>query len=259
MRLQDKSAIITGAASGIGWAIARKFVHEGAAVLVADLDGETVMGLAAKMEADGASAIGMGADITRRADVDALVASAIESFGRIDILVNNAGSRIIKPFLEHTEEDWRRMLDVNLTGHFFCCQAVIPHMLEVGSGRIINMASIASYVGRPNRVGYVAAKGGLLSLTRALAADMAGQNITVNALAPGMIASPLNREFTEDQALGEAWKAENLAGRWGEPEDVAGAAAFLASDDAGFITGETITIDGGSISALVRKGEIERR
>ncbi len=255
MRLQDKSAVITGAASGIGRAIALKFAHEGAAVMVADLDGKTVMGFADEIEADGGSAIGIGADITKRAEVDAMVAAAIERFGRIDVLVNNAGSRIIKPFLEHTEEDWRRMLDVNLTGHFFCCQAVIPHMLEAGGGRIINMASIASFVGRPNRAGYVAAKGGLLSLTRALAADMAGKKITVNAVAPGMIASPLNRDIAEDQVLGDAWNAENLARRWGEPEDVAGVAAFLASDDAGFITGETITVDGGSIAALVRKGE----
>ena len=255
MRLQDKSAVITGAASGIGRAIALKFVHEGAAVIAADLDGKAAMSLADEIEADGGSAIGIGADITKRAEIDVMVAAAIERFGRIDVLVNNAGSRIIKPFLEHTEEDWRRMLDVNLTGHFLCCQAVIPHMLEAGSGRVINMASIASYVGRPNRAGYVAAKGGLLSLTRALAADMAGKNVTVNALAPGMIASPLNRDFAEDQVLGEAWKTENLAGRWGEPEDVAGVATFLASDDAGFITGETITVDGGSIAALVRKGE----
>ena len=255
MRLQDKSAIITGAAGGIGRAIALKFASEGAAVIAADLDGEAAMGLADEIEADGGSAIGIGADITKRSEIDAMIAAAIEKFGRIDVLVNNAGSRIIKPFLEHTEEDWRRMLDVNLTGHFLCCQAVIPHMLEAAGGRIINMASIASYVGRPNRAGYVAAKGGLLSLTRALAADMAGKNITVNALAPGMIASPMNREFAEDPELGTAWNAENLAGRWGEPGDVAGVAAFLASDDAGFITGETITVDGGSIAALVRKGE----
>jgi NAD(P)-dependent dehydrogenase (short-subunit alcohol dehydrogenase family) len=255
MRLQDKTAVITGAASGIGHAIALKFASEGAAVVAADLDGEAAMGLADGIEADGGSAIGIGADITKRSEIDAMVAAAIEKFGRIDVLVNNAGSRIIKPFLEHTEEDWRRMLDVNLTGHFLCCQAVIPHMLETGGGRIINMASIASYVGRPNRAGYVAAKGGLLSLTRALAADMAGKNVTVNALAPGMIASPMNRDFAEDPELGEAWNAENLAGRWGEPGDVAGVAAFLASDDAGFITGETITVDGGSIAALVRKGE----
>ena len=255
MRLQDKSAIITGAAGGIGRAIALKFASEGAAIVAADLDGASAIGLAGEIEAGGGSALGIGVDITKRSEIDAMVADGIEKFERIDVLVNNAGSRIIKPFLEHTEEDWRRMLDVNLTGHFLCCQAVIPHMLEAGGGRIINMASIASYVGRPNRAGYVAAKGGLLSLTRALAADMAGKNITVNALAPGMIASPMNREFAEDPELGTAWNAENLAGRWGEPGDVAGVAAFLASDDAGFITGETITVDGGSIAALVRKGE----
>jgi len=259
MRLKDKIAIITGAASGIGLAIARKFVSEGAAVVVADLNSDAAIGHASEIEADGGRSIGIAVDITRRADVDAMAAAAIERFGRIDILVNNAGSRIIKSFLDHTEDDWRRMLDVNLTGHFLCCQAVIPHMLAANSGRIINMASIASYVGRPNRVAYVEAKGGLLSLTRALAADMAGRNITVNALAPGMIASPLNREFAEDQPLAEAWNAENLIGRWGQPEDVAGVAAFPASDDAGFITGEAITVDGGSISALVRKGEIEGR
>jgi NAD(P)-dependent dehydrogenase (short-subunit alcohol dehydrogenase family) len=223
--------------------------------MVADLDGKTVMGFADEIEADGGSAIGIGADITKRAEIDAMVAAAIERFGRIDVLVNNAGSRIIKPFLEHTEEDWRRMLDVNLTGHFLCCQAVIPHMLKNGCGRVINMASIAGYVGRPNRAGYVAAKGGMLALTRALAAEMAGKNVTVNAVAPGMIASPFNRKFAEDAVLGEAWNAENLVGRWGQPEDVAGVVAFLASDDAGFITGETITVDGGSIAALVRKGE----
>jgi NAD(P)-dependent dehydrogenase (short-subunit alcohol dehydrogenase family) len=255
MRLQDKTAVITGAASGIGRAIALKFAHEGAAVMAADLDGKAATDLADEIEADGGSAIGIGADITKRAEIDAMVATVIERFGCIDVLVNNAGSRIIKPFLEHTEEDWRRMLDVNLTGHFLCCQAVIPHMLEAGCGRIINMASIASYVGRPNRAGYVAAKGGLLSFTRALAADMAGKNVTVNALAPGLISSAMNLKFTEDQVLREAWNAENLIGRWGEPEDVAGVAAFLASDDAGFITGETITVDGGSIAALVRKGE----
>jgi len=255
MRLQDKSAIVTGAASGIGLAIARRFVAEGASVTLADLDGDGAKRVAAELEDEGGAAIGLRVDITQRAQVDAMVAAAVERFGGVDILINNAGSRVIKPFLEHTEEDWRRMLDVNLTGHFLCCQAVIPHMLAAGGGRIVNMASIASYVGRPNRVGYVAAKGGLLALTRALAADMAGRNIAVNALAPGMIASPLNREFSEDRVLGDAWNSENLARRWGRPDDIAGAAVFLASADAGFITGEAITVDGGSIAALVRHGE----
>lgn len=255
MRLSGKVAIITGAASGIGRATAVKFAQEGAAVFVTDLDHAAIWNFAAEIEAAGGTATGLGVDITKRPEVEAMASAAIDRFARIDIIVNNAGSRIIKPFLDHSHEDWNQMLDVNLTGHFHCCQAVLPHMIEAGAGRVINMASIAGTVGRPNRVGYVAAKGGLLAMTRALAADMAGKNITVNALAPGMIASPMNRDFKEDEAFGENWNDDNLVRRWGEPEDVANVAAFLASDDAAFITGETINVDGGSIAALFRRGE----
>ena len=255
MRLKGKSAIVTGAGSGIGRAIALKLAEDGAEIVAADINEEPAKSVAEAICAEGGQAIGTATDITMRASIDAMEAAAIEHFGKIDILINNAGSRIIKPFLEHSEDDWRHMLDVNLTGHFLCCQAMLPHMLAAGRGRIVNMASIASTVGRPNRVGYVAAKGGLMAMTKALAADMAGKNITVNALAPGMIASPFNRQFKEDPDFGDNWNDDNLVRRWGEPEDVAGAAAFLASDDAAFITGETITIDGGSIAALVRRGE----
>ena len=132
--------------------------------------------------------------------------------------------RTIKGFLEHTEEDWNRMPAVNLTGPFRCSQAVLPSMLETGKGKIINLASIASFMGRPDRAGYVAAKTGLLGLTRAMAVDMAGRNIYVNAIAPGLIASPFNASFAEDSEMGPAWGKETLVGRWGQPEDVAGAA-----------------------------------
>jgi NAD(P)-dependent dehydrogenase (short-subunit alcohol dehydrogenase family) len=255
MRLQDKTAIVTGAGSGIGRAIACELGRQGARVAAADLDASAAETVVAEITAVGGAAIAVETDITEATSVVHMAAAVRERFGRIDVLVNNAGSRIIKPFLEHSEEDWHRMIDVNLTGHFLCCKAVIPDMLATGKGKIVNLASIASFVGRPNRIAYCAAKGGLMAFTRALAADMAGRNICVNALAPGMIASPMNREFAEDPALGEAWNAENLAGRWGQPEDVARVAAFLASDDADFITGEEIKVDGGSIAALVRRGE----
>ena len=255
MRLKEKAATVTGAASGIGRAIALKFAAEGADVVAADIDGAAAEAVAEEIRAGGGTAHGIAADITKRGDVDAMTALAIDQFGKIDVLVNNAGSRIVKPFLDHSEDDWQRMLDVNLTGHFHCCQAVLPHMLAAGFGRIVNVASIAGSVGRPNRVGYVAAKGGTLAMTRALAADMAGKNITVTALAPGMIASPMNRAVKEDPDFGDNWNNDNLVRRWGEPEDVAGIAAFLASDEAAFITGETINVDGGSIAALVRRGE----
>ena len=223
--------------------------------MTADIDGNTAETVAEEIRADGGTAHSIATDITKRGDVYAMTDTAIDYFGKVDVLVNNAGSRIVKPILDHSEDDWQRMLDVNLTGHFHCCQAVLPHMLAAGFGRIVNVASIAGSVGRPNRIGYVAAKGGTLAMTRALAADMAGKNITVNALAPGMIASPMNQAVKENPDFGDNWNNDNLVRRWGKPEDVAGIAAFLASDEASFITGETINVDGGSIAALIRRGE----
>ena len=184
--------------------------------------------------------------------------TALFEHGRIDVLVNNAGVRTIKGFLEHTEEDWNRMLAVNLTGPFLCSKAVLPSMLETGKGKIINLASIASFMGRPDRAGYVAAKTGLLGLTRAMAVDMAGRNVYVNAIAPGLIASPFNARFAEDPDTGPAWGRETLVGRWGQPEDVAGAAVFLASDDSDFVNGAEIKVDGGWLAAKTRDGELDR-
>jgi 3-oxoacyl-[acyl-carrier protein] reductase len=165
----------------------------------------------------------------------------------------------VKPFLEHSEEDWRRMLDVNLTGQFLVCKALVPLMIAAGGGHIVNTCSIASVQGRPNRIGYCAAKGGFLTFTKALAADLSDKNIRVNALAPGMIETPMNQALADDPEVGSAWNNENLVGRWGQPDDVAKAAVFLASSDADFITGSTIQVDGGSISAFVRAGEMPGR
>jgi NAD(P)-dependent dehydrogenase (short-subunit alcohol dehydrogenase family) len=259
MRLKGKKAVVTGGAMGIGRAIALAFAAEGAVVAVVDFNGEAATETAALINESGGDAFVLTADIGNSGQVAAMAEAVEARFGAIDVLANNAGSRIVKPFLEHSEEDWRRMLDVNLTGHFLVCKALVPLMIEAGGGHIVNTCSIASVQGRPNRIGYCAAKGGFLTFTKALAADLSDKNIRVNALAPGMIETPMNQALADDPEVGSAWNNENLVGRWGQPDDVAKAAVFLASSDADFITGSTIQVDGGSISAFVRAGEMAGR
>ena len=177
--------------------------------------------------------------------------------GRIDVLVNNAGIRYVKPFLELTEDEWRKTLDVNLTGQFLCCRAVAPHMLKAGRGKIINLSSVAGQFGRPQRLAYCASKGGAIAFTKALAVELAGKNICVNALAPALIDTPLNATYANDDALADTWKNELLIRRWGRPEDVAAAAIYLASDESDFVTGTVLTVDGGWTAALIRANEME--
>lgn len=258
MKLAGKVALVTGGGRGIGEAICVAYGSEGAAVAVADLDTDGARRVVERIRGAGGAATAAEVDVARPESVDAMVKEVLREHGRIDVLVNNAGVRTIKGFLEHTEEDWHRMLAVNLTGPFLCSKAVIPSMLETGKGKIINLASIASFTGRPNRAGYVAAKTGLLGLTRAMAVDMAGRNIYVNAIAPGLIASPFNASFAEASDTGPAWGKETLIGRWGQPEDIAGAAVFLASDDSDFVNGAEIKIDGGWLAAKTRSGELDR-
>lgn len=256
MKLQDKVAIVTGGGKGIGAAICKAFAKEGARVAVADIDGDGAGTIAHSLQQSGATARAVDVDITDKDSTLAMADTVIRDYGRIDVLVNNAGARIIKGFMQHSLDDWDKMLRINLTGPFLCAQAVMPTMIDRGSGNIINLASIASFMGRPNRVAYVAAKSGVLGLTRAMAADLAGKKIRVNAIAPGMIASPFNQSFAEDSDTGPAWAEENLVGRWGQPEDIAGAAVYLASDESSFVTGTEIKIEGGWLGARSRSGEI---
>lgn len=255
MRLENTVAIVTGGGKGIGAAICAGFSREGASVVVADIDLAAAQEVAESLKQTGGSASFVEVDVADAKSTARMAESVLEEYGRIDVLVNNAGARIIKGLMQHTLDDWERMIRINLTGPFLCAQAVLPHMVGRGSGRIVNLASIASFMGRPNRCAYVAAKSGVLGLTRAMAADLAGKNIRVNAIAPGMIASPFNQSFAEASDTGPAWAEENLIGRWGQPEDIVGAAVFLASDDSSFVTGAEIKVEGGWLGARSRSGE----
>jgi NAD(P)-dependent dehydrogenase (short-subunit alcohol dehydrogenase family) len=254
MRLAGKVAIVTGSGSGMGRAIATEFARHGAALVVADLNLDAANETVKQLEATSLSAIAVQVDVTKKADAQRMCEMAAEKFGHVDILVNNAGSRCIKGFLEHTEEDWHRMIDINLTGHFLCAQAAVPHMLRNNKGKIINLASIAAHTGRPDRIAYCAAKAGVLGLTRAMAMDLRGKNICVTAISPGSIATPMNADAATSGQVD--WGGETVIGRWGKPEDVANAALFLASDESDYITGSEIQVEGGWLIGRARDGEI---
>jgi NAD(P)-dependent dehydrogenase (short-subunit alcohol dehydrogenase family) len=254
MRLAGKVAVVTGGGSGMGRAIALEFVKQGARVVVADLRLDAASATAALASEGGGEAIAVEVDVTRKAATLAMRDEALRRFGRIDVLVNNAGARLLKGFLEHTEEDWHRMLDVNLTGHFLCAQAVVPSMIASGKGKVINLASIAAHTGRPDRIAYCAAKAGVMGLTRAMAMDLRGKGICVTAISPGSISTPLNEAAATSSTVD--WGGETVVGRWGTAQDIAHAAVFLASDESDYITGSEIQVEGGWLIGRARDGEI---
>jgi NAD(P)-dependent dehydrogenase (short-subunit alcohol dehydrogenase family) len=245
-RLQNRVAIVTGAARGIGFACAQRFAAEGAVVVLADRDVAGVTAAAASI----ASAEGIAADVSRKADVDALVARALAVHGRIDVLVNNAGITHACDFLELAEEDFDRVLAVNLKSMFLCGQAVARAMVKAGGGgSIVNMSSANAVVAIPNQVPYVVSKGGINQLTKVMAVALAPHGIRVNAIGPGTILTELAKAavLTDDAARRKILSRTPL-GRCGEPEEVAAVAAFLASDDASYLTGQTIYPDGGRLA-----------
>ncbi len=255
MQLEGRTAIVTGGGGGIGRAIVELFAKEGATVAIADRNRTAAEELAARITGSGGKALAIEVDVADASAVARMAGQAFDAFGRLDILVNNAGIRFLNTVLDQTEDEWRRTLDVNLTGPFLCCKAVIPYMLRGGKGKIVNVSSVAGMFGRPLRSAYCASKGGEIAFTRAAALDMKGKNIYINALAPALVDTPLNARFHSDTTLADVWGKETMVGRWGQPSEVAQAALFLASDASDFVNGSVLTVDGGWTAAMVRHGE----
>lgn len=242
MRLKDKTALVTGAGSGIGKAIALAYAREGARVMCADRNAATAEQTANDITSAGGVAASVAADVGVAADCQLQVDRTVAAFGRIDILVNNAGVAFHRLFLDTSLADWDRLLRVNLTGQFLTAQAAARLMVQQGSGRIVNMGSISGQRGGTGRSAYGTAKAGLMQLTRVMAVELAPLGIAVNAIAPGPIRTPITNHGPEQT---KAYLDRIPAGDYGRAEHIAAAAVFLASDDCQFIHGETLNVDGG--------------
>jgi L-rhamnose 1-dehydrogenase len=251
MRLQGKVAIVTGAARGIGRAIALRFGQEGAKVVVADIRDEQGLETARMIEEAGSQAIFVHVDVSHVSQVQDMVGATVERFGTIDILVNNAGICPFKEFLKMPEGLWDEVLDVNLKGYFLCSQAVAKVMVEQGvKGRIVNISSISSIVGGASQTHYCASKAGINLLTASMAISLGPYGITCNAILPGTIETDINRDLLSDPEFHAYWDRRASLGRIGQPEDIAGPALFFASDDSAYCTGSTLVVDGGTLINL---------
>jgi 3-oxoacyl-[acyl-carrier protein] reductase len=243
MNLSDKVAIVTGGGRGIGRAIALKLAELGATVAVSDVLEKEAAAVAAEIKAAGGKSLAVVADVSLAADVARMVEETIKACGRIDILVNNAGIARDQLLLKMPEEDWDRVIDVNLKSVFLCTKAVLRPMLKARWGRIISLSSIAGITGNKGQANYASAKAGIIGFTLTVAREVGSHGVTVNAVAPGFIETDMTGQMKED------WRQEikrNIPlARFGTPQDVAGAVAFLASDEAGYITGQVLGVDGG--------------
>lgn len=243
MTLKEKVAIVTGASRGIGEAIARKFCQEGASVMLCSRSAEGVAAIAESLSGEGGNAKSTQADISNKADVEALVDLTLQEFDRVDILVNNAGITRDTLFMRMKDEDWDAVIRTNLTGTAYCMRAVTRPMMRQRGGRIINISSVIGVVGNAGQANYAASKAGIIGLTKSVAKEVGSRGITVNAVTPGFITT----EMTEKISEADQQKMLEMipVGSFGTPQDVAETALFLASDTARYITGQAVQVDGG--------------
>jgi NAD(P)-dependent dehydrogenase (short-subunit alcohol dehydrogenase family) len=245
-KLDDRVALITGGNRGLGFAIAKALAEAGASVVVTSRQEERALESAAALAGvSGQRTMGLKVDVTDPEQIETMIQSVVQEFGRIDILVNNAGINIRKPVEELDEASWDLVQDTNLKAPFLCSRAAARYMKEQQYGRIINLSSMMGLVALPERSAYCSSKGGLIQLTKVLALEWAAYNITVNALCPGPIATELNIPVMNNPQANQFFLDHIALGRWGRPEELGGAVVFLASDASSFMTGATLVIDGG--------------
>jgi 3-oxoacyl-[acyl-carrier protein] reductase len=245
VRLKDKVAIITGAGRGIGEFTAKRFAQEGAKVVVADLNEADVNKVVEEIKADGGQALGVIVNVTDREQVDKMIADTLEHFGGLDILVNNAGITADNTLLKMTQEEWDRVINVNLTGVFHCGQAAAKVMAEKGSGVILNASSVVGLYGNFGQTNYAATKWGVIGMTKTWAKELGKKGIRVNAVAPGFIVTPMTAKMPEKVL--DMMKEKSPLRTLGYPEDIANAYLYLASDEARFVTGTVLSVDGGVV------------
>lgn len=248
MRLKDKVAIVTGGARGIGLCVAQAYAREGATVVIADVNVEGAKAAAQSITSGEVRSLGVGVDVADQASVNAMMEETLKTFGRVDILMNNAGVGGNTPFLDTKLEDWNRIISINLTGAFLVAQAAARQMVKGGGGKIVNIASLSGQRGGNGRAAYGSAKAGLELLTKVMAVELAPYNINVNAIAPGAIETEMAK-FAHDQATRAAYNYLIPMTRYGTPEEIADAAVFLCSDEARYVQGHTLNVDGGFLSA----------